>query len=537
MKKSILTIALTVLALAGATSQASAQTAPAKAQAPANVQAVDLGLPSGLKWASCNVGATTPEDYGNYYAWGEVLPKDNYSWTTYAHANGSANDLTKYCSDATLGNDGFTDNLTTLEPEDDAATANWGGEWRMPTEAEWIELRTQCTWTWMTQSGVNGYQVTSKTNSNSIFLPAAGYRYDETLSDGGSYGNYWASSLFEKNSGHAWGIGFYSGLADMGSYTRCYGQSVRPVQDKQEDVVEPAYTPKPFTVAEGKQITFSGGNLQYTQSTQTWAFADNQYDMLGDANVSGSALADKIDLFGWSGSIGSAKWGISTSQSNSAYSGDFVDWGTNTIGTDAPNTWRTLTHDEWDYLLKKRLDAAQLNGVARIQFGENKYANGLVLLPDNWICPAGVTFKSGFAGEWSVQAYADYQTFTLADWRELEASGAVFLPASGYRDESLMSFEPCVNDVQSYGHYWSATPDDLYIACYLYFNSSAAGTNCNFRNYGRSVRLVKNYSNVSTDAASPATTDIGEVRKVLRNGQVLIERGGKTYTLQGVEVK
>ncbi len=220
MKKSILTITLAAIAFAGAS-----------AQAPATVQAVDLGLPSSIKWASCNVGATAPEDYGNYYAWGEVLPKDNYSWTTYAHANGTANTLTKYCNNATLGNDGFTDNLTILEPEDDAATANWGEEWRMPTEAEWRELRENCTWTWTAQNGVNGYMVTGKTNGNTIFLPAAGYRYDEILSDGGSYGNYWALSLLEKYSGHAWGIGFYSGLADMGSYGRCYGQSVRPVQE------------------------------------------------------------------------------------------------------------------------------------------------------------------------------------------------------------------------------------------------------------------------------------------------------------------
>ena len=219
MNKAILTTILTtfVLACAGA-------------QVPANVQAVDLGLPSGLYWASCNVGAATPEGYGDYFAWGETEAKTDYSWTTYKYANGSHETLAKYCNDTSYGNNGFTDNKTTLDPEDDAATANWGGAWRMPTDAEWTELREQCMWTWTTQNGINGYQVTSKTNSNSIFLPAAGYRYNETLSDGGSYGNYWASSLFEKYSGHAWGIGFYSGLADMGSYTRCYGQSVRPVQ-------------------------------------------------------------------------------------------------------------------------------------------------------------------------------------------------------------------------------------------------------------------------------------------------------------------
>lgn len=128
-------------------------------------QWVDLGLPSGIKWASCNVGAEKPEDYGNYYAWGEVLPKEDYSWATYKYANGNYNKLTKYCNQASFGANGFIDNKTTLDPEDDAAYMNWGGSWRMPTYAEWLELLNYCTWTWTTQNGINGYQVASKTNS------------------------------------------------------------------------------------------------------------------------------------------------------------------------------------------------------------------------------------------------------------------------------------------------------------------------------------------------------------------------------------
>ena len=168
-----------------------------------------------------------------------------------------------------------------------------------------------------------------------------------------------------------------------------------------------------FSVSATKQVRFSRGNLQYTQSTQIWSFAENQYDMIGTANVIvGSDLADKIDLFGWSGSTGTAKWGISTSTDYNDYSGDFVDWGTNTIGTDAPDTWRTLTYDEWYYLRYTRTNADNLVGVARINLNADgsEYANGLILLPDNWTCPAGVTFKSSFTSEYSIQAYADYRT-------------------------------------------------------------------------------------------------------------------------------
>ena len=199
------------------------------APAPADVQAVDLGLPSGIKWASCNVGAEKPEDYGNYYAWGEVLPQKGYSWATYKYANGASDKLTKYCNKESYGDNGFTDNKTTLEPEDDAAYMNWGGSWRIPTYAEWTELREQCTWMWTTQNGINGYQVTSKTNNNSIFLPAAGCRSDADLYVVGDGGRYWSSSLNEYDSLDAWCLDF--GSYDMIGYPsgRDYGRSVRPV--------------------------------------------------------------------------------------------------------------------------------------------------------------------------------------------------------------------------------------------------------------------------------------------------------------------
>ncbi len=239
-----------------------------------------------------------------------------------------------------------------------------------------------------------------------------------------------------------------------------------------------------FSVAEGKQIAFSRGNLQYTQSTATWAFAEHQYDMIGLANVSGSGLADKIDLFGWSGSTGTAKWGISTSEDNSDYSGDFVDWGKN---IDDGNTYRTLTKDEWNYLINTRTNASDLQGVARINLNSDgsQYANGLILLPDSWTAPAEVEFKSGFASAGSVQVYAEYQIFTLAEWQKLEAAGAVFLPASGFRRGSG------VDDVQSSGNYWSATAYDSYDAYSLRFHSYGANTYYNYRDYGRAVRLVQ----------------------------------------------
>ena len=184
---------------------------------------VDLGL--SVKWATCNVGATKPEGSGNYYAWGETKPKSDYSWVTYKWCNGTANSLTKYNTSSDYGT---VDNKTMLDRADDAARANWGGSWRMPTDAEWTELRTQCTWTWTSQNGVNGREVTGP-NGNSIFLPAAGYRYGTSLNYVGSYGIYWSSSL--DYTLYAWHVHFTSDYVDRDYGHRYYGQSVRPVTE------------------------------------------------------------------------------------------------------------------------------------------------------------------------------------------------------------------------------------------------------------------------------------------------------------------
>ena len=199
---------------------------------------VDLGLPSGLKWATCNVGATKPEEHGNYYAWGETKTKTTYDLNTYKWATAtydaevdwwSLETLTKYNTDSDYGT---VDNKTVLELADDAARANWGGAWRMPTDAEWTELRTNCTWTWTDDyngTGVAGRIVTSNINGNSIFLPAAGYRGYDYLDDASNDGYYWSSSLNTDDPYHAWDVNFVSVNVSRDYDGRYYGLSVRPV--------------------------------------------------------------------------------------------------------------------------------------------------------------------------------------------------------------------------------------------------------------------------------------------------------------------
>ena len=188
-------------------------------------KAVDLGL--SVKWASCNVGAESPEEYGGYYAWGETEEKTDYSWSTYKWCNGSYTTLTKYCTSSSYGT---VDNKTTLDPEDDVAHVQWGGNWRMPTKAEQDELRTKCNWEWTTMNGVKGYQVTGP-NGNSIFLPAAGYRLGTGVYDRGSFGGYWSATFYENYSSSAFYLYFRSGGHEWDSYGRGYGHTVRPVTE------------------------------------------------------------------------------------------------------------------------------------------------------------------------------------------------------------------------------------------------------------------------------------------------------------------
>ena len=156
---------------------------------------VDLGL--SVKWATCNVGAESPEGEGDYFAWGETATKENYSWSTYFDSDEDGKIFTKYNNE---------DGKTVLDPVNDAAHVNWGGSWRMPTKAEWQELLDNCTWEWTTQNGINGYKVTSNKEGythKSIFLPAAGNRSGIGLYGEGSEGYYWSSSLWEDSISEA----------------------------------------------------------------------------------------------------------------------------------------------------------------------------------------------------------------------------------------------------------------------------------------------------------------------------------------------
>ena len=193
---------------------------------------VDLGLPSGTLWATCNIGSSSPEEYGDYFAWGEIegyhSGKTYFSWSTHKWCNGSYNSLTKYNTKNSLGT---VDNKTELDLDDDAAYVNWGAAWRMPSLEQFKELINSkyTTTTWTTLNGVYGRKITSKKNGNSIFLPAAGGRSNSSYS-AGSGGCYWSCSLYAGGPTDAQGIYFNSGEIYADDSERCSGRSVRPVR-------------------------------------------------------------------------------------------------------------------------------------------------------------------------------------------------------------------------------------------------------------------------------------------------------------------
>ena len=189
-----------------------------------NHEYVDLGL--SVKWATCNIGANSPEEYGDYYAFGEVTPKNVYSWNTYKWCNGNSNSFTKYCSNSKYG---IVDNKLILDIEDDAANVNWGGSWRIPTTAELDELHKQCTWIWTSLNGVKGHKIVGP-NGNHIFLPASGCREGNSLKETGYFGIYWSNTLSSSSPSYADALSFFSSSVYRYEYDpRYYGRTIRPV--------------------------------------------------------------------------------------------------------------------------------------------------------------------------------------------------------------------------------------------------------------------------------------------------------------------
>ena len=422
--------------------------------------------------------------------------------------------------------------------------------WRTLTGAEWFYLFDNHIKGWATVNGVGGYVIrpdgvstavsSSYTDSEwateeaagSIFLPAAGDRDGNTVANVGIYGHYWSSSTWAENGAYA--VNFQSGVLNpQNAHYRNYGFSVRLVKDvtvyfaagsggegwnispatpyegqtvtvsysgphkvKSVSVVPKGALTGKFSVSSTGQVQFSKGNLQatYDGSAWSWAFATNQWDYIGDGGsstigneivtntspyISGSGT---VDLFGWVGAsstwTGAAQYGITSSKAKNAEDGYGKDaneslksdWG-NKMGAG----WRTLNKDEWNYLFFGRTNAANKYG-----HGSVNGVNGMIILPDSWTLPDGLSFTAGNSA-WT-------NSYTTAQWSQMESAGAVFLPAAGYRYMST------ANEAGSQGFYWSSSSDvsktsDAYR---MYFASNnLVLQDSSYRYCGYSVRLVR----------------------------------------------
>ena len=488
---------------------------------PATPEAVDLGLPSGLKWASFNLGATAPEEYGDYFAWGETEPKSNYSWSTYKWCmNGSEVQLTKYCNNSNYGYNGFTDDKTVLDPEDDAAVVNWGGSWRMPTYDELNELKTQCTWTWTTQNGVNGRLVTGL-NGNSIFLPAAGYRDGTSLRNAGASGRPWSSSLDTGRPCGAYYVYFYSSNVYLLISNRYYGVSVRPVYRELVHVTGVELNESSLQLKKGATAQLIATITPEDASSKRvlWSSSDESIAMVSeDGIVSGVGVGTaEIMVTTMDGGF-AAKCIIAVTNPDLTELGKtFVPvdlglpsglkWGSFNLGATKPEEYgsyyawgETEPKDEYSpstYKWYMNGDAKQLTKYCNDpSYGYNGFTDNKTILD-----PEDDAAAVALGGSWRMATYDEWNELkTKGTWTWTAQNGvngrlvtgpngnSIFLPAAGYRVRTSLY------DAGSYGYYWSSSfnTDSPYRAYYVDFDSGNVGWNFSSRCIGRSVRPVCN---------------------------------------------
>ena len=310
---------------------------------------IDLGLPSGTKWACCNVGADKPEAYGGYYAWGETEEKEVYDWSSYKWCNGDEYSFTKYCFDSEYGT---VDNKTVLDPEDDVAHVKWGGNWRMPTWDECQELIDNCISEWSMLNGVNGRKFISKTNGNSIFLPASGFIVGSNLYANGYRGRYRLSSLYE-NSTNARYLDFQSDFVITDYCGRDIGQSVRPVMGTTVADSNLTLATKVLMLTKGESValTYTYAPADADISAMTWATSDSSIATVNHDGVVTAVSEGSCTITVSCGSLGQQECSVIVDNVTGTSSGhEYVDlglpsgtlWATTNVGAGTPGETGTL---------------------------------------------------------------------------------------------------------------------------------------------------------------------------------------------------
>lgn len=473
---------------------------------------VDLGLPSGTLWATCNVDVNRPEYPGRYFAWGETQRKSTYWWDTYLDRIDGSGYFTKY-----YDNGGMTE----LEPEDDVAYVSWGEGWRMPSNEQLVELRICCTWTWEEKNGRYGYEVKSKTNDNSLFLPAAGYVNTGSSEGDGSIGRYWSRSLVSNYSNFATCLYFDSDNIENSSFLRCFGLSVRPVRES-EDALLPSTSVETITLA-SSSLTLELGDtytlfavvtpLNAPDRSITWTSSDSNVASVSDEGVVTAVNAGTatITVTANDGSGVKAECVIIVEKPH-----EYVDlglpsgtlWATTNVGADNPEEYgdyfawgETATKSTYYWTTFKWCD--HNGGYNQDQYRMTKYCRNLDFTTQEWIDtkteldPEDDAATVNWGSEWCMPNKEQFvELLNNCDWTWTPQGGkngylvtsktnsnSIFLPAAGFKDGASAYY--------SNSYYWSRTANSGNTSVSILMYSTKADWNGNERRYGYPIRPVR----------------------------------------------
>lgn len=488
-------------------------------------ECVDLGLPSRTLWATCNIGANTPEGYGDYFAWAETEPKEEYSWETYKYCRGTQATLTKYNSQSNSGYNGFVDDKTNLDPEDDAATVAWGSKWQMPSYGQIGELADTCYTTAVKteQNGVTGMLVTSKINGNSIFLPAAGYKTNSRVSGAGSRGYYWSNTL--GRGWHACELSYTTSLRIQSSGMRCNGYSVRPVHVQAHPYGYPVtnieLTQTELVLAKGTSEHINGNAFpKYARNTDiTWESSDPSVAKISfyQTSCNVTALAEgtcTIICRATDGSGVTAECQVTVATQGTTDGHGWVDlglpsgtiWATSNVGAETPEAYGHYvswgesepkeSYDFVDYVLfdesvpciTKYCTTDQYyspsDGRTWLQ-PEDDAAS--VIWGKKWQMPSSEQFEELINSEYTTSERVNQNGASGLLVTSLINGNSIFLPTGGmYMGQTLFS--------ENYsGDYWSRSlyTSASHLAYYLTFAWSGPRLDYHYRPYGMNVRPVR----------------------------------------------
>ena len=483
---------------------------------------VDLGL--SVNWASFNIGAEKPEDFGLYFSWGETETKSSYNWSTYKYCNGSDVTITKYCDNSYYGYNGYVDNYYSLSPEDDVANVKWGDAWRMPTKAEYSELLNNCNWLFVSENGVQGYKVTSKVpgyENQSIFLPAAGYSDSEEPNFEGSWGHYWSKSLYYSNyvePNFSYCIRFNEALNEVCGSSRNNGFPVRPVvtslewisstelsfsNEKVTLLLNKTYQESPLVKHNDLIMPFETTDFLWSSDNPTVASVDRTGKIIAKSKGSANITASISSL--------STKYTVVVVENESEIEHEYVDLGLS-VSWASFNVGSITEEDFGDYFAWGETEIKD-----DYSWSTYKYSNGnsFSLTKYNWSVNNGTVdnksildidddvAQSKWGGYWRMPTEDDLQELiNNCDWEWITINGIngykisskisgfenshIFLPVAGDKSGTSIYSE------NSDGGYWSST---LYTngsdgAKGLQIDSNSRGIYVFSRHTGYSVRPV-----------------------------------------------